>query len=47
MKQIIQGMLILMLLLSIGYCQYRIIHDCGFLGTLKGAEMVWLFGGCK
>ena len=29
------------------YLQYRIIHDCGWFGLLRGSEWLWLFGVCR
>lgn len=29
------------------WLKYRVISDCGALGLLKNAELVWLFGGCS
>jgi hypothetical protein len=32
---------------SLLYLQYRILADCGLLAAVHGAEIYWLFGGCK
>lgn len=43
----IVGITILVALVVMGgYIKVRTIQDCGFLGVLKGAELIWAFGGC-
>ena len=35
-------------LLVIGiYVQFRIIHECGWLAFVHGAEWLWMFGYCQ
>lgn len=35
------------IVMPIGWLQYRIIHDCGWMAFFHGAEWWWLFGYCQ